>query len=149
MPGLSILFRATGLSTLQQALRQGRSKIRNCLIILSLLNLQPLLYAQHIIPEQRITFERVALEPSYHEEMEACMTQDKDGFLWFGTHYGLYKYDRYRFTLYRYDPKKPTSLSDASVTSMYQDRSGIFWVGTMGGGLNRFITYRLWKNEKK
>jgi ligand-binding sensor domain-containing protein len=64
--------------------------------------------------------------------------QDEQGFMWFGTRDGLYKYDGYSLIAYKNDPDDPTSLSDNRVRAVHQDRSGIFWIGTIGGGLNRF-----------
>ena len=39
---------------------------------------------------------------------------------------------------YRHDPKNPHSLSSNTVFCMLYDRQGILWLGTEGGGLNRF-----------
>jgi len=36
------------------------------------------------------------------------------------------------------DPKNPQSLSNNTVFTIYEDRDDIFWIGTFGGGLNRF-----------
>lgn len=36
------------------------------------------------------------------------------------------------------DPKKPQSLSDNTVFTIYEDRDSVLWIGTFGGGLNRF-----------
>lgn len=41
------------------------------------------------------------------------------------------------FTSYRNDPLNPQSLSDNLVTAIFEDRSGIIWVGTGRGGLNK------------
>ncbi len=50
---------------------------------------------------------------------------------------------------YRHDPADPASLSYDQVYSIHQDQAGVLWVGTDGGGLNRydpaqdaFIRYR-------
>ena len=40
-------------------------------------------------------------------------------------------------SVFRHDPKKPTSLSDDNVYSIYGDRQGSIWIGTKGG-LDRF-----------
>ena len=32
----------------------------------------------------------------------------------------------------------PNSLSNDIVTDVYEDKSGFFWIGTSGGGLNKF-----------
>jgi len=66
-----------------------------------------------------------------------CVTQDKYGFLWVGTEYGLNKFDGYRFTSYFSDPKDSTSLVDNEVVRLLSDSQGRFWVG-MGKGLARF-----------
>ncbi|MCH8963184.1 MAG: hypothetical protein IH820_18190 [Bacteroidetes bacterium] len=65
------------------------------------------------------------------------ITQDSQGFMWFGTWDGLNKYDGYSFTIYRHDPEDSTSISNSGVTSLYVDHSDALWVGTWDG-LNRF-----------
>jgi signal transduction histidine kinase len=65
--------------------------------------------------------------------------------LWIGTlSEGLNKFDREKetptgvaFTRYQHDPDNPNSLSHNSVWSIYEDRSGVLWIGTHGG-LNQF-----------
>ncbi len=64
--------------------------------------------------------------------------QDRQGFLWFGTDYGLFRYDGRELVVYRNDPDQPTSISDNTIWSLYEDRQGMIWVGTANGGLNRF-----------
>ena len=41
------------------------------------------------------------------------------------------------FKTYRHDPSDPASLSDDRVYTILKDKNN-FWVGTYGGGLNRF-----------
>ncbi|MBS1538389.1 MAG: hypothetical protein JST20_11655 [Bacteroidetes bacterium] len=67
-----------------------------------------------------------------------CVMQDKEGFLWFSTKDGLNKYDGYRVTVYRNNPKDPYSLPDNFVTQLLEDSSGNFWVGTDTKGLFLF-----------
>jgi signal transduction histidine kinase/ligand-binding sensor domain-containing protein/DNA-binding response OmpR family regulator len=50
----------------------------------------------------------------------------------------LNKYDGYSFTVYKHDPNNPESLSDNEIASLYEDRSGVLWIGTYRGGLNKF-----------
>ncbi len=42
------------------------------------------------------------------------------------------------FTHYQHDPNNPNSLSNNGINSIYEDRSGMLWIGTGGGGLNKF-----------
>ncbi len=58
--------------------------------------------------------------------------------MWFGTWDGLNRYDGYDFTVYKNNPENPNSLSNSSIWSLYEDRTGTLWIGTFGGGLNKF-----------
>ena len=70
------------------------------------------------------------------------LLEDRSGTLWVGTqNFGLHKLDRtVRFPLFTHDPDDPTSLSDNRVTALYEAPSepGVWWVGTLRGGLDRF-----------
>lgn len=63
------------------------------------------------------------------------MREDHNGTLWIGSENGLLAFDRsmQRATRFVPDPEDPSSLSDNHVISLYQDRSGILWVGTLAG----------------
>ncbi|MDM8524902.1 PAS domain S-box protein [Desulfococcaceae bacterium HSG8] len=65
---------------------------------------------------------------------------DTDDTLWIGSWKGLDKFDKETggFTHYVHDPDDPNTLNDTIVNAVYEDRSGIIWVGTRSGGLNRF-----------
>ncbi|MCJ8270153.1 MAG: ATP-binding protein, partial [Psychrosphaera sp.] len=43
-----------------------------------------------------------------------------------------------QFTNYRFDESNPGSLSNNTIRSVFIDNKGTLWVGTDGGGLNRF-----------
>ena len=66
-----------------------------------------------------------------------CLLADEAG-LWIGTHGGLARYEKERFTSWKHDPKKPESLSQDRVYSLYRQNDGVLWVGTYARGLNRF-----------
>jgi len=66
------------------------------------------------------------------------MLKDRYGFMWFGTMDGLNRYDGYRFKIYRNDPKDRFCLPNNQIKSIYEDRDGDLWIGTMGGGLVRY-----------
>ena len=58
--------------------------------------------------------------------------------MWFGTFDGLNRYDGYEFKVFRHDPSNADSLSANMVVRLCEDRDGFLWVGTNGGGLNRY-----------
>ncbi|MBI3189089.1 MAG: hypothetical protein HYZ33_00415 [Ignavibacteriales bacterium] len=64
--------------------------------------------------------------------------QDRRGFVWIGTKDGLNRYDGNNFVVYRHAPFDPASLSDNNVSNILDDEDSVLWVGTIGGGLNRF-----------
>ncbi len=71
--------------------------------------------------------------------------EDQNGVLWVGTYGGgLNKLienqstNNPTFEHYRNDAGDPNSLSSDVVLSIFQDRSGTFWIGTINGGVNKF-----------
>lgn len=85
-------------------------------------------------------FEKLSLEKGVPLNLTYCMMKDSKGYLWFGTMYGLVKYDGREYTVYKNDPNDSTSISFDDVISLYEDKNGNIWVGTWGGGLNKFNT---------
>jgi len=66
------------------------------------------------------------------------IAQDHRGFIWIGTEDGLNRFDGHSFKVYRADPTDSTSLLSGLVSALYLDRSGVLWVGTFRGGLQRY-----------
>jgi signal transduction histidine kinase/ligand-binding sensor domain-containing protein len=79
------------------------------------------------------------------------MTEDNDGQLWIGTSEGglnklisdyLILEDgsviKPKFKRYQHNSDDPGSLSNNDVRTLLVDKKGIIWIGTFGGGLNRF-----------
>lgn len=72
------------------------------------------------------------------------LLEDKSGTVWVGTDEGLSRLDaqplsgKNEFTTYRHDDENPRSLSHDLVSALYETKAGVLWVGTNGGGLNRF-----------
>lgn len=64
--------------------------------------------------------------------------QDQKGFMWFGTHDGLNKYDGYKFTVYKPNSAQENAISSNLIWKITDDISGDLWIGTTGGGLNHF-----------
>ncbi|MBN1536649.1 MAG: PAS domain S-box protein [Anaerolineales bacterium] len=66
--------------------------------------------------------------------------EDPQGNLWVGTQNGLSVLDKATetFKSYRHDPRRKDSLSHDKIGALLFDSQGVLWVGTEGGGLNRF-----------
>lgn len=78
------------------------------------------------------------------EQSVRCIYEDQKGILWIGTiGGGLTKFDPKRKTSanYRHQPSNPNSLANDSVYTIYETSEKgkeILWIGTYGGGLDRF-----------
>ncbi len=59
-----------------------------------------------------------------------CILQDKHGYLWFGSIYGLNRYDGYNFKVYQNIPGDTTSIANNNIISLYQDKDELIWIGT-------------------
>jgi signal transduction histidine kinase/ligand-binding sensor domain-containing protein len=59
----------------------------------------------------------------------AQIVQDDRGFIWFGTQYGLDRFDGYEFKVFIHDPRRASTLSGAFISALFKDRSGALWVG--------------------
>jgi ligand-binding sensor domain-containing protein/signal transduction histidine kinase len=77
-----------------------------------------------------IRFTHVSAEQGLSQSRIGQITQDDQGFLWFGTQDGLKRYDGYRFREYRHDSNNPESLSGGSIRALYKDQSGKLWVAS-------------------
>ncbi len=86
--------------------------------------------------ENRIAFEHLSVDDGLSNAFVWTMMQDGKGFLWFGTAYGLNRFDGYRFTVFSHQGSG--MLSDNTVRALFEDHSGQIWIGTLEGGLNRF-----------
>jgi PAS domain S-box-containing protein len=105
------------------------------LLFVSPFSISPMLSAQ----EASIKFDHLSIEEGLSQSSVFSIFQDHLGFLWFGTEDGLNRYDGYGFDIFKTDPDDPNSLSYNYVKAIYEDRSGRFWLGTYGDGLNEYI----------
>jgi signal transduction histidine kinase/ligand-binding sensor domain-containing protein len=82
---------------------------------------------------------------SLSDNRVTSIVEDGDGRLWVGTLDGLnllapgsgQDSEQAHFTHFRHDPIDPHSLGHDFILSLYEDRSGVVWVGTSGGGVSK------------
>ncbi|GAB3665256.1 two-component regulator propeller domain-containing protein [Echinicola sediminis] len=86
---------------------------------------------------QNISFSHLTTEQGLSQNDVNAIAQDKNGFMWFGTHDGLNKYDGYSFKVFQANPGDSTALSSNLIFALAEDPRGYLWVGTTGGGVNR------------
>lgn len=59
--------------------------------------------------------------------------QDKSGFIWIATEYGLNKFDGNKFTLYTHDDNDSTSICNNYSRVIFEDSRNNVWIGTVAG----------------
>lgn len=98
--------------------------------------------------QDTIQFKRIDSRSGLSHNSVFSILQDRQGYLWFGTHDGLNRYDGYEFVVYRHQPGDSTSLSGNNISAMVQDSTGALWIGSRDGlsrydpGTNAFKRYR-------
>ncbi|MBN2347983.1 MAG: hypothetical protein JXJ22_04050 [Bacteroidales bacterium] len=85
-----------------------------------------------------IKFDHLTTNDGLSQNVVNCIFQDSKGYIWFGTNYGLNKYDGYSFKIYKRDPKDSLSLAGNDVITIDEDNDGNLWIGTRRNGLSTF-----------
>ncbi len=85
-----------------------------------------------------IKFDNISIKDGLSQSSPNCIFQDSRGLMWIGTDDGLNKYDGYHFIIFKPEQGNPYSISNSRVLSVTEDGTGNLWVGTNGGGLNRY-----------
>ncbi len=104
-------------------------------LLLTIISFNPI---NTLAQQEDIHFERITQEDGLSTATVTSILQDSQGFMWFGALPGLNKYDGRNIITYNSDPENPKSLSDGKVSFLFEDRQKIIWIGTRGGGLNRY-----------
>jgi len=125
-------------------------KLKHCI---SMIFITLLIFFSNL-QSQTYRFENLTSDDGLSQNTVLCIYQDSRNFIWFGTYDGLNRYDGYKFRVYKSDKRKDNSISGQSFTSIIEDRQGNLWIGSLGGGLNRynrlmdnFTTFRHIQND--
>lgn len=85
-----------------------------------------------------ISFQSISIPPDVPAHLCSAMTQDRQGFIWFGTQGGLVRYDGYDFRLFRSLADDGSTLGGNYVRTLLVARDGRVWAGSFTGGLSVF-----------
>jgi ligand-binding sensor domain-containing protein/two-component sensor histidine kinase len=78
---------------------------------------------------QYLPFRSYSIELGLSESVAHAMVQDRNGYIWVGTGYGLNRFDGQRFRQYY----EEDGLSHNRIHSLHQDSRGRIWIGTETG----------------
>jgi PAS domain S-box-containing protein len=82
-----------------------------------------------IVDGTDVRFTRLSTTDGLSQRRVSQIVQDNQGFMWFGTQYGLNRYDGHNFKVFVPDPRHPNSLSGVFISALFKDRDGTLWVG--------------------
>jgi len=82
-----------------------------------------------VVDGKGIRFTRLSTDEGLSQTRVLQIVQDDQGFMWFGSQYGINRYDGYKFKVFKHEPGRTNSLSGVFISSLFKDRSGSLWVG--------------------
>jgi ligand-binding sensor domain-containing protein/AraC-like DNA-binding protein len=89
-----------------------------------------------VVGDDRCIVTAWAIEDGLPQNSILCLTQTRQGYIWFGTQSGLVRFDGMSFRVYnRWNTE---GLKNDRILSLYEDTTGALWVGTDGGGICQF-----------
>ncbi|WP_234734054.1 ligand-binding sensor domain-containing protein [Tellurirhabdus bombi] len=96
-----------------------------------------------------VFLDQIAVEHGLSQSQVQCILKDARGYMWFGTQYGLNRYDGYQLIHYKHDPFDKTTLAGDDIRVLRADKKGYIWIGTTNG-LCRFdpVSNRFMRLEK-
>jgi signal transduction histidine kinase/ligand-binding sensor domain-containing protein/AraC-like DNA-binding protein len=84
------------------------------------------------ITENSIIFKNIDNKQGLSQNGAVAIFQDLKGYMWFGTHYGLNRYDGFTIKSY-YKGNSYNDLCGNDILSILQDSAGNIWVATIEG----------------
>jgi PAS domain S-box-containing protein len=82
-----------------------------------------------VLEGKGIRFTQLSTDEGLSQTRVIQIVQDDQGFMWFGSQYGLNRYDGYSFKVFKHEPGNPNSLSGVFISALFKDRSGPLWIG--------------------
>jgi hypothetical protein len=82
-----------------------------------------------VVDGKGLRFTRLSTDEGLSQTRVIQIVQDDLGFMWFGSQYGLNRYDGYTFKVFKHEPGRTSSLSGVFIYSLFKDRTGTLWVG--------------------
>jgi ligand-binding sensor domain-containing protein len=81
-----------------------------------------------VVDGKGIRFTRLSKEDGLSQTKVTQIVQDNLGFMWFGSQYGLNRYDGYKFKVFAHEAGQSNSLSGVYIYALFKGRSGFLWI---------------------
>src|SRR5690606_13256846 len=83
-------------------------------------------------------FKTYSTESGLSHNGVACIIEDAEGFIWFGTWDGLNRYDGNDFVVYKSQPGDRSTLKNNKIRDIVEGKHGYLWVRTFDKKVYRF-----------
>lgn len=93
-------------------------------------------YAEHSVYDVATLYFNNVEQGQHDIDIVTAIVQDNEGFMWFGTQQGLFKYDGYTFTRYSHDINNDNSISGNYINRLLVDKHNQIWIGTYSRGMS-------------
>jgi len=93
-----------------------------------------LFWCRNAKAQNKITFNHINVENGLSQSSVIAIDQDNYGYLWFGTKYGLNKYNGTNFKIYKNNPVDERTIGSSDfIGALLCDNKKNLWVGTLNG----------------
>ncbi|MCD8093356.1 MAG: response regulator [Bacteroides sp.] len=117
-----------------KSITAGFCSLYKCCVLLVCLTLLPVVAgAADVIMDSRLDFKQISTLNGLPTDEVQKIYQDREGFIWVATRYGLCKYDGYQVTVYRSNLYTPGLLTNNNIFCLADDYDGNLWIGTQEG----------------
>ncbi|MCW3805351.1 hybrid sensor histidine kinase/response regulator transcription factor [Plebeiibacterium marinum] len=83
------------------------------------------------------TIDKINTSHGLSDNYILSINQDENGFMWFGTEWGLNRFDSKTFNVYKAKPSNKFTVNHNGTNKILVDTvDHLIWIGTKGGGLN-------------
>jgi ligand-binding sensor domain-containing protein/signal transduction histidine kinase/DNA-binding response OmpR family regulator len=83
--------------------------------------------------QDRIHFRNYTVTDGLKSNTVWTISQDEQGYMWFGTKDGLSKFDGYQFKSFKFDKKNSFSIGDNFIRKIFKYDARTYWIGTEEG----------------
>lgn len=92
-----------------------------------------ILFIVKIADAQQIYFRNYSATDGLCSNTVWCISQDDQGYMWFGTKNGLSRFDGYKFKSYQFNKNIQGSIGNNFIRAICRFDAKTYWIGTEGG----------------
>lgn len=87
----------------------------------------------HAYAQERIHFRNYTVTDGLKSNTIWAISQDEQGYMWFGTKDGLSRFDGYQFKSFKFDKHNPSSIGNNFIRKIFKYDAKTYWIGTEEG----------------